>query len=429
MARAATDDGSDPRTVSTDHIRLGNREPMSLDTSTLLTLSVGAAGLMGLMLLIVWWQERSTRALAWWGAAYLTGAAAAASWNIQDALTVAEWPNALLFAACGAVWNGTRLFHGRRILLGSLFAGATVWAAATQLGAVGTSGPSRAVLSSLIIASYAFLSALELRRDRRKPRGTRWLSIGVPLLHGLVFLSPIVLVGMASPDAPADGWLALVALETMLYAVGAAFLVVVMAKERIALVHKTAAMTDPLTGLYNRRAFHEAAQLMMAQQARKRMAVSVLAFDLDKFKSINDRFGHGVGDDALKVFAAAAMRSMRATDVLGRLGGEEFAAIVPGTASEAAIVGERVRAAFESAGVEISSHRIGATVSIGIASAVPPTAIEVLLERADVALYRAKESGRNRVELATVEVTAIAAAAPGEAKSGKAAAPEMLLAG
>ena len=124
----------------------------------------------------------------------------------------------------------------------------------------------------------------------------------------------------------------------------------------------------------------------------------MLLFDLDKFKSINDRFGHAVGDDALKVFAATATANMRSTDVIGRLGGEEFAAIIPGNAAEAGLVAERLRAAFQAAGVVISGHEIGATVSIGVASAIPPVQIDPLLARADAALYRAKHNGRNRVE-------------------------------
>jgi diguanylate cyclase (GGDEF)-like protein len=173
-----------------------------------------------------------------------------------------------------------------------------------------------------------------------------------------------------------------------------------MAKERVALVHKTAAMTDLLTGLFNRRAFLEAADRLIAQRARRSLPVSVLVFDLDRFKSINDRFGHAVGDDALRVFATAASANMRATDVIGRFGGEEFVAIIPGNATEAAVVANRVRVAFQAVGLEISDHQVGATVSIGVASAVAPVEFDDMLARADAALYRAKNNGRNRVESA-----------------------------
>ena len=159
-------------------------------------------------------------------------------------------------------------------------------------------------------------------------------------------------------------------------------------------------MTDPLTGLFNRRAFYDLSQQLIAQQARAKAAVSVLAIDLDHFKSINDRFGHAVGDDALRVFAATARANVRATDVLARLGGEEFVAILPGGSAEAAMVGERLRAAFQAAAVEISSRKIGATVSIGVATAAAPAQIDPMLVHADMALYSAKKNGRNRVELA-----------------------------
>jgi diguanylate cyclase (GGDEF)-like protein len=128
-------------------------------------------------------------------------------------------------------------------------------------------------------------------------------------------------------------------------------------------------------------------------------------FDLDHFKSINDRYGHAMGDDALKAFAVTATGRMRVTDIIGRLGGEEFAAIVPGNAAEAAIVAERVRASFQTAGLVISHQVMNATVSVGVAGARAPAVIEEVMERADAALYRAKGGGRNRVTIAAIDGT------------------------
>jgi diguanylate cyclase (GGDEF)-like protein len=237
---------------------------------------------------------------------------------------------------------------------------------------------------------------MELRRERR--RTLRWLAIGAPMLHGAVFLSPIAVILLWPREASADGWFAVFALQTLLYVVGTAFVVVVMANERTTAQYKTAAMTDPLTGLFNRRAFFAAAQAMIVAQMRKKQPVSVLAFDLDHFKSVNDRFGHAIGDETLRLFAATAIANMRASDAIGRLGGEEFVAILPGNLAEATLVAERVRAAFEVAGIEIGGQRIGVTVSIGVAQAGPPLAeFGELLGRADAALYCAKHCGRNRV--------------------------------
>jgi diguanylate cyclase (GGDEF)-like protein len=372
---------------------------MVLDQATLFLLATSITGLLGVFLLVLWLQERSMRAMAWWGGAYLMGAVAVMLWSAQGSPFVPlELPNALLFIACGMIWSGARLFHGRVVLRCALFAGAAAWFVAMQFPDFAQSGQARVVLSSLLIALYAFLTAFELRRERRRALATRFVWIAIPLLHSAVFLAPVALIVLLPAAISADGLFALFAFEIVIYVVGTAFVVVVMAKERVALIHKTAAMTDLLTGLFNRRAFLEAANRMIEQRGRKSQPVSVLMFDLDKFKSINDRFGHAVGDDALKVFAAAASANIRSTDVLGRLGGEEFAAIIPGNSPEAGLVAERLRAAFQAAGVVISGHQIGATVSIGVVTAIPPASIDSLLARGDAALYRAKHNGRNRVE-------------------------------
>jgi diguanylate cyclase (GGDEF)-like protein len=372
---------------------------MALDSPTLFTLATCITGLLGVFLVVLWMQERHVRALAWWGAAYLMGASAVTFWGTQDALGLPpELPNALLFIACGMIWTGARLFHGRAILPGALIAGAVVWFVAMQYAAFAGSDQARVVLSSLVIAAYAFCTAFELRRERRRALIAHWLSIAVPLLHASVFLAPIPFCLLMSTGASAHGLFALFALETILYVVGTAFIVVVMAKERAALVHKTAAMTDQLTGVFNRRAFLEAADKLIANRARKSQPVSVLLFDLDHFKSINDRFGHAVGDEALRIFAKTAIATLRTTDVVARLGGEEFAALIPGTAAEAAIAAERVRLAFRTAGLVIAGREMAATVSCGVASGVPPVHVNSLLARADLALYRAKANGRNRVE-------------------------------
>ena len=212
---------------------------------------------------------------------------------------------------------------------------------------------ARVVLSSLIITTYAVLTAIELRRERRKIRGgkaARARALSIPLLHGVIFLSPILTTTLFTNAAPvaANGFFPLFALLTLLYVVGTAFIVVVMAKEHSALVHKTAAMTDHLTGLFNRRGFFEAAEKLVETQRKQGQSVTIMMFDLDHFKSINDRFGHDAGDEALQAFAATASTNMRLHDIFGRLGGEEFAAILPGGTETALMVGERVRAAFES---------------------------------------------------------------------------------
>jgi diguanylate cyclase (GGDEF)-like protein len=152
--------------------------------------------------------------------------------------------------------------------------------------------------------------------------------------------------------------------------------------------------------LLNRRGFFEAAGALIADRRRRMAPVSVLAFDLDHFKLVNDRHGHAVGDAVLQMFAKVARDTLRATDVVGRLGGEEFVAVLPNTLSEAAIAAERVRAALAATSITRNGQRVAVTVSIGVYSGAPTMAIDALITRADEALYRAKAGGRNRIDTA-----------------------------
>jgi diguanylate cyclase (GGDEF)-like protein len=378
---------------------------ISLDVTTLFVATTCVTGLLGAFLLYAWTQDR-IGALAWWGAAYLLGAVAAGLWiaNPRDIpFMPASLPSALLFLACGMIWNAARLFHNRRILWPALGAGAVTWLVACTVPSFTQMSTHRIVLASVIVAIYTFLTAAELWRERRKSLVGRWPALVVPALHGTVFLFPIpiasLMPGETSTVTLATGWIAVLILEMLMYAVGTAFIVLVLAKERTLRMHKNAALTDPLTGLFNRRGLVEAARDLAEKYARKAgKPVAMLVFDLDHFKSINDRFGHAVGDDVLKLFASTANSSLRLTDFIVRLGGEEFAAIMPGTLEEGVIVADRVRKQFEEAARTVSGHYIGATVSVGVAAHETAANIDALLERADIALYAAKANGRNRVE-------------------------------
>jgi diguanylate cyclase (GGDEF)-like protein len=389
----------------------------SLDVGTLFVIATCVTSLLGLFLLFAYLQDRIT-ALAWWGAAYLLGGASGAIWRLGDYISPplpASTANVLLFIAVGMIWSAARLFHGRRISWSGMLLGSGVWLAACSSPAFAGSAACRVVVSAVIVAAYTFLTASELWRERRKPLLRRWPAIFVPMLHGAVFLFPMALAtnsfNLAGGGA-ASGWVALFAIEVVLYVVGAAFIVLVLAKDRAVRAYKAASLTDPLSGLFNRRGFFEAAAAMMEDSKAAKRPVSILAFDLDHFKSINDTHGHSTGDAMLQLFANVARKTMRAGDVLGRLGGEEFVAILPGKLAEAAIAAERVRSAFAAATHEADGQQIAATVSIGVACGSANASIEMLIARADAALYRAKANGRDRVELADEAVPAAASATP-----------------
>ena len=129
--------------------------------------------------------------------------------------------------------------------------------------------------------------------------------------------------------------------------------------------------------------------------------MTVLVFDIDHFKSINDNFGHPAGDEILKLFSSVVTQSLRANDLSGRIGGEEFAAMLPCSIEDAVIAADRVRLTFAQSGIAVDDTPVETTVSIGVASGPVGTTLDVLLVAADAALYQAKRSGRNRTETAT----------------------------
>jgi len=370
-----------------------------LDIPTLAFVAVCIAALLGILLLVAWVQQRNVRALAWWGSAYLIGASSIALWGAPAPLfrLPPELPQALTFLACGMVWNGVRLFHGRRLLPVAAFAGAITWLVLCQLPMLPPDSHARIAFGAVVVATYTFFIAFELRRERRKSLYSRTAGIVVPGVHAAMFLMPLGMQVLL-PESYAVEWPAVFTLETMLYAVGTAFLVLLMVKDNDVTVYRNAASIDHLTGLLNRRAFLDTALNLCARRGERRQPVTMMMLDLDHFKSINDRFGHAIGDEVLRTFAEVARSSMRGSDIIGRLGGEEFAVIVAEPMELAARIAERLRAAFEEAGVTVGGHAIGATVSIGAATSYEPLAdIGPLLARADAALYRAKHDGRNRL--------------------------------
>lgn len=162
------------------------------------------------------------------------------------------------------------------------------------------------------------------------------------------------------------------------------------------------ATTDPLTGAVNRRRLMELAETEFAKSRRFNRNLSVLMIDLDHFKKVNDSHGHDVGDEVLKDLVGTCLGELREVDVFGRLGGEEFTAVLIETDTErAGMVAERLRAKVQDRDIPTGSGPIRITISIGAAGLESRDAsFQDLLKRADQALYRAKNEGRNRVALA-----------------------------
>jgi diguanylate cyclase (GGDEF)-like protein len=158
------------------------------------------------------------------------------------------------------------------------------------------------------------------------------------------------------------------------------------------------ATTDELTGLSNRRHFLESGTREVERSRRSGAPLALLMLDLDNFKDVNDRYGHPTGDTVLRLFSETCAKTLRCTDIIGRLGGEEFGILLPDTDAEGAkTLAERVRQDIERTAFPSAGGRFSITVSIGIATMTDPEdSLNDLMHRSDHALYESKRAGRNR---------------------------------
>ncbi|GGQ64619.1 diguanylate cyclase [Couchioplanes azureus] len=160
------------------------------------------------------------------------------------------------------------------------------------------------------------------------------------------------------------------------------------------------ATVDGLTGVANRRHFHDLAGSLVEVARRNRRQIAAVMLDIDHFKRVNDAYGHGAGDDVITEVARRVAAGIRSSDVLGRYGGEEFAVVLPDHAGADLEVVERMRATIEATPVETRVGPVPVTISVGLARLTPSDdGLDALLARADHALYRAKQAGRNQVAL------------------------------
>ena len=301
---------------------------------------------------------------------------------------------------------GSRAYMGRRPLPPgyAVTAIAAVMALAAYFTVVQPHMGIRFALAGSVSGVCFLLTAHTLARGGFRNVPARYLFALVAGLHGLfLFLRPL-LFRLATPEGGAGvNMVALlsqfVVLEATLALVMMAFGTLMLTNEYITSELRHLAEMDPLTNVFNRRAFLTLLDKAISSAQRTPSGLSVLAMDLDHFKKINDTWGHKSGDDVLRHFVRLATGCLRNEDVMGRLGGEEFAIFLPNADSEGTrVVAERLRAMVASQPVLTDRGPIGLTVSIGATQYLPGDSSDALLQRADEAMYLAKEHGRNRVE-------------------------------
>src|ERR1051325_2588961 len=386
---------------------------MKLDVNTLFMVTIYVEAILGLLLLFAWAQNTQIYAVCWWGFAHLIRAGSVALFGMYGAapdIITLDFANALLFTAFAVTWTGARVCDGRPVEPVYLVTGAVLWLLICRLPVLSDAITLRALIASAIITAYTWLTAYEFWRGRSEQLVSRWPAIFMLFAHGALYLlrTPLISVLPFAPENTMYGsvWLTVLSFEALLFTISVAFILLAMTKERTELRHRNAAMLDPLTGIANRRSFLADAGVLAKRHGTNPRPTAVLLIDLDHFKSINDRFGHAVGDTVLEMFTQAARKSVRSTDLLGRIGGEEFAAVLRDTSRERAVtVADRIRESFAVAAKEVDGRPLCATVSIGVAHCDQP-ALDVpeMLAQADQALYFAKENGRNRVDVASLDM-------------------------
>jgi diguanylate cyclase (GGDEF)-like protein len=386
---------------------------MKLDVNTLFMVTIYVEVILGLLLLFAWAQNTAIHGVCWWGFAHLVRAASVVLFgtygSAPDLISI-DLANVLLFTSFAITWTGARVFDGRPVEPVYLVTGAVLWLLICRLPVLAEAIQTRALIAAGIVTAYTWLTAYEFWRGRSEPLVSRWPAIFLLFAHGALFLlrTPLAVLLPWAPSNKVFGsvWLTVLSFEALLFTISIAFILLAMAKERTELRHRTAALVDPLTGIANRRSFLQDAGQLAKRYSGNPRPTAVLLVDLDHFKSVNDRFGHAVGDRVLEIFSETARKSVRSSDLLGRLGGEEFAAVLYDTSRDKAVaVAERIRESFASAAKEVNGRPVGATVSIGLAYC-QEAALDVveMLAQSDQALYFAKEHGRNRVEVASLDM-------------------------
>jgi diguanylate cyclase (GGDEF)-like protein len=376
---------------------------MHLDLLTLVAMGSFNAICAGTVLLVAWSQNRKTLTLALWGLAYIIDAAGIASLLLAAALNQPAWAlfgSISLAFAPGLVWKAARTFDAKPAQLSFALLGAVV------VGVAGTVPGMRFAAGSLNLvfsAVYMLATATSLWLERNELLKARRPLIVLTALHAVVLLIGLYSslngslgLGELPPIMSLFGF---IHFESIVFNLGTAVFVLALVKERSEAASERNARIDSLTGIANRAAFMEAAGRVLELCRRESAPVSVIMCDLDRFKLINDTHGHAIGDAVIKKFCEISTDALWPNDVFGRIGGEEFAMVLPRASIEAAQArAERIRASFAEACYFIEDRQVNATVSCGLSVSVnAEETLSELLKNADLALYRAKTEGRNRV--------------------------------
>jgi diguanylate cyclase (GGDEF)-like protein len=257
---------------------------------------------------------------------------------------------------------------------------------------------------SIFAIVIVVLAGKVARGARAEPYHSYRLIVGGAVIAAVLLIARNF-VGLAldipASEAPESDWFWILTFFAAFTNVVTATLgFILLHKERAEAEVRALAMTDSLTGIYNRRMFFEFAEKEIGRARRTQSPLSLMMIDLDHFKVVNDTYGHVAGDMVLKHVVGVVVACLRVEDLFVRFGGEEFCVLAAGICSDdAQLLAERVRKSVAHSPPSIEGKRHAITVSIGLATLVPAQqqGISTLIEYADAAMYEAKRAGRNRV--------------------------------
>lgn len=384
-----------------------------MHSHTLLIMASILMGIVTAVLAAMCYFNRRIPGLRTWALSYLSGFALSvvllSRGTLPEFVSVAA-TQSLMFLIAYLNFAGARHYIGRAqaphhvaVVAAALIVAISVFFTIEQ-----PNSGARFTLSSVPPGLLFLLSARTLATGDIHRYPARYLVALASAAHGLFLLvRPLLFSPGAAGLFDATHSLTVsqfVVLESIIALMLMAFGTLMLANEHSATELRRLAERDSLTSVFNRRSFMSLLDKALSQGKRNCQSIGVLLIDLDHFKSINDTLGHKGGDDALRHFVDTAMASLRNEDIMGRLGGEEFAILLAGAGlADALATAERVRAAVASSPVTVDQHTISLTVSIGVAVSRRGEHAEPLLDRADKAMYNAKHQGRNRVETLDTE--------------------------
>ncbi len=379
---------------------------MHFDVFTLVMACSLVVFLSGTVLTYFWSRTMRNSWLALWAAAFVMialGLLVAMLKPGDPGVLRSAVGNAVHLIGFGFVWSALRIFEGRAPLLWVVPIPSVVWVGLVYAPGVYDSLSLRVALISAGLGMFCALGAWELWRGRKERLSSKRPLMILFLFLFAFYLGRILLVDVVPypyGGGETDALVAAVMAGLVVAAsLAATVLLVAMTLERKELAQRELAATDALTGFLNRRGL----ETILPKQELPAGSALVL-FDLDRFKHVNDTFGHAAGDALIVAFARICREELRQVDYAVRLGGEEFALVLASMGMQPALaVAERIRERFSTTVVEIGASAIAGTASGGVYAA--PADANVWLSgaiaSADRAMYQAKSAGRNRVFTAT----------------------------